>query len=351
MKRKTRQLSPENQNLGIAACRFPISLGEADDAIQLFPSGEFTAPEGALQGEGPWHLDADLAANVISALSTSNHILIDYDHQSLLFTQNHQPLESAGTFSGANLQWRENGGLFATGVEWLAAAKAHFSKGEILYISPLFTYDKSTGAVKNLISVAVTDNPAIKNMRAIKLAAANLIHPPKEDVMNKALLALLGLPENATDDEAIAACKLMQQSAETVNTLTDQVAALKANASANPDPAKFVPIETMAAMQAQIAALSTQINGKECGDLIIAALADGRLLDAQKSWAETLDAKQLKAFLKDAPAIAALKSQQSDGVSIDADGKAFLNTDQLAVCKSMGIEPKDYQAQLLAEQE
>jgi len=335
-------MNKNNSSLGIAACLFPIGQDGQDNAIQLFPAGQFTAPEGALQGEGPWHLDSTLASEVISALSANNDILIDYDHQSLLFTKNQKPLDVAGTFSGAKLQWRENSGLFASQVQWAAAAKAHFAEGKYLYISPLFTYEKSTGAVKHLISVAVTDNPAIKNMRAIELAAASLIHPPEEDIMNKELLALLKLSENATEEEVLAACKVLQLAAASVEPLTDEIAALKANVSANPDPAKFVPVETMTALQNQVAALSNQVNDKQCGDLITAALSDGRLLDAQKNWAESLDIAALNAYLKEAQPIAALKGTQTGGDDPQEKAENGLTADEVAICAATGIDAEEY---------
>ncbi len=332
--------SQNNDQLGLAACLFPIQSGQ-DHAVQLFPAGQFTAPEGALQGEGPWYLDADIASQVMAALSGNNHILIDYEHQSLLFTENHQPLEAAGTFAGTGLEWREGQGLFATGVEWAATAKAHFKDNQFRFISPLFTYNKATGAVKNLISVAVTDNPAIKNMRAIELAAASLTNQP-EDTMNKQLLALLGLTDTASDEEVLAACKALQQSANQVETLTDQIAALKANAENKPDPSKFVSVDVMNELKDQVAALSEQVDNKAKFELIIAALADGRLLEAQKPWAESLDVAALTAYLDTAQPIAALRGTQTGGkdpVETDENG---LTQDELAVCTATGISPEDF---------
>ncbi|NOR70977.1 MAG: hypothetical protein GQ532_14990 [Methylomarinum sp.] len=337
-------MNKNNSPLGIAACLFPLGQDSQDNAIQLFPAGKFTAPDGALTGEGPWHLDATLASAVIAALTTNDNILIDYDHQSLLFTKNKKPLEAAGTFAGSELEWRESIGLFATNVAWAAAAKKHFAKGEFLYISPLFTYHKSTGAVNQLISVAVTDSPAIKNMQAIELAAASFLPQthPEEDTMNKELLALLKLSDNATDEEVLAACKTMQLAAASVEPLTDEIAALKANDSANPDPAKFVPVETMTALQNQVAALSNQVNDKQCGDLITAALNDGRLLEAQKGWAESLEIAALNAYLKEAQPIAALQGTQTGGKDPEVTDENGLTADEVTICAATGIDVEDY---------
>jgi len=163
------------QQSNLAACLFPLKSNRAGNEIQIFPAGKFNAPDGALSGKGTWILNADIARKLIAATSAKKNILIDYDHQSLLFTKNLDTLEAAGTFSGANLKWREGVGLFATNVNWTAASKKHFSSDQYRFISPLFTYDAKTGEVTRLISVALTDNPAIKNMQKIELAAASYL--------------------------------------------------------------------------------------------------------------------------------------------------------------------------------
>jgi len=159
----------------LAACLFPLNNLGAGNSIQIFPYGIFDAPEGSLAGAGPWLLNAEIAKRLITATGNKQNILIDYDHQSLLFTKNLQPLESAGTFSGNNLEWREGVGLFATNIQWTATAKEYFYNNKYRYISPLFTYDSKTKEVTRLISIALTDNPAIKNMQAIELAAASFL--------------------------------------------------------------------------------------------------------------------------------------------------------------------------------
>jgi len=336
----------------LAACLFPLEGLVTDQAIQLFPAGEFDAPDGALSGKGPWLLNAAIANKLIAATGTKQNILIDYDHQSLLFTKNLEPLESAGTFAGANLEWREGVGLFATNVSWTAASKAHFAKDEYRFISPLFTYDAGTGEVTRLISVALTDNPAIKNMQAIELAAASLLKqqsislPKKEESMNKELLALLGLSDDADDKAVLAACAALKQSSDQVAALSEQVTALKEDA---PDPAKFVPIAAVSALQTQVAALSTQLNADSVSKLVEPALADGRLLPAQKDWAESLgksDIAALSAYLDSAQPIAALQGMQSDGMLMDKDDAVVLSVDQLSICEQMGISEEDYKAGL-----
>jgi len=346
----------------LAACLFPLEGLGTDQAIQLFPAGEFDAPDGALSGKGPWLLNAAIANKLIAATGTKQNILIDYDHQSLLFTKNLEPLESAGTFAGANLEWREGVGLFATNVSWTAASKAHFAKDEYRFISPLFTYDADTGEVTRLISVALTDNPAIKNMQAIELAAASLLNqqsislPEKEESMNKELLALLGLSEDADDKAVLAACAALKQLSDKsadlvakIETLTTEKEALAAT-SGQVDSSKYVPINVVTELQTQLAALSTGIESDKVTTLIQANKTKLPTPGLQ-AWAATQSLAALSAYLETAPEIAALSGLQTggnapDGITSLDDSNALVaaaNKYQ-AEQKALGIDVDDIAA-------
>ncbi|WP_304168571.1 phage protease, partial [Lonsdalea britannica] len=131
------------------------------------------------------------------------------------------------------------------------------------------------------------------------------------------------------------------------------VAALSAQAT-TPDPAKWVSVEVM--HQSVQEALATANNNlaaltrQECTGLITAALSDGRLLPAQKTWAEQLATSSpdsLKSFLNTAPKIAALTTTQTGGQP-PAGAKPKTATESaddavvdVAICNMMGVDPKD----------
>jgi phage I-like protein len=86
---------------------------------------------------------------------------------------------------------------------------------------------------------------------------------PPMNALLAALLAALGLDDKATEPQALTALNAFLVKTKEVD---DKVVSLAADlATANkthaPDPAKFVPIETVTAMQTQLSALSNQING------------------------------------------------------------------------------------------
>jgi phage I-like protein len=200
----------------IAACLFALSPDD-DGAIQLFPAGDFDAPRGALCGQGPWHLNADSAKQLISACAQrANDMLIDYEHQFLHSAKNGLPVPAAGWIDSASLEWRDDPaaatGLFATQVKWVADAAAHIASDAYRYISPVFSYDAKTGTVLDIINVALTNSPAIDGMQAVRIAAASFMAltstPLPESEMDKEirerLLYVLNLPTLATDAEIIA---------------------------------------------------------------------------------------------------------------------------------------------------
>jgi len=129
-------------------------------------------------------------------------------------------------------------------------------------------------------------------------------------------------------DEAQA--KITELEAE-VERLKAQHAELSAKA---PDPAKYAPVEVVQAMQTELSALRNAQLAAEVDGLVKPALADGRLLPAQESWARELGLSNLAAlqsFLATAQPIAALKGTQtgghepgqSTGHAVDASSEAL----------------------------
>ncbi|MCL7422526.1 MAG: phage protease [Methylobacter sp.] len=307
--------------------------------IKLTPAGEFKARDGRPHGLSGWRINQSGARAVIAkSQARQDHSLIDYDHQTLYTRENGQPAPAAAWFK--NLEWRADG-LYATDVEWTDAAKAAIEAKEYRYISPVLTYDKRTGDVTDILMAALVNYPAIDGLT--DLAAAKFALPtPDEDTMTPELLKLLGLPEDATEAAVLAAITQMKEAAGQIATLSAQVESLKTQ---TPDPAKYVPIDAMAALQTQVAALSTQLNEDRIGKLIEPALADGRLLPAQEQWARDLGKKDIAAlstYLGTAQPIAALNGTQTAGKAPDDTGANGLTNDELAVCKAMGVDPDEF---------
>jgi phage I-like protein len=173
----------------------------------------------------------------------------------------------------------------------------------------------------------------------------------EKDRPMKALAILLGLAEDASEADitaAIVALKAKTTEHETtIAALKTETAALK---TASPDPAKFVPVETVTALQGQVAALTTRLNEGELEGVVQAALKSGKLLPAMEAWARDLGKSNLaalKAYVEKNPAVVP-NGNQTGGHAPDGRKPGDLTADQLAVCKLMGVSVDDFKATLQA---
>ena len=350
--------------VAIAACTFAVQAAGADGLhrVQFFPAGEFRSGDVRPQEVPAWRIDAASAALVIERFNARKKpLVIDYEHQTLHKEKNGQPAPAAGW--PKSLEWVEGQGLFGL-VEMTARAAAAIDGKEYLYFSPVFLYAEGTGEVLKVTMGALTNHPAIHGMQALNAMQAaasaqfSTTTAPTEEPMLllKALLAVLGLPDSTTEQAALTAVQTHKDVAEAARTAlvlkaedgaTAVAAACSALTAKAPDPAKFVPVETVTAMQGQLAALTAQAHATEVDKLIQPALADGRLLPAMEPWARDLgktNMAALTAYLQTAQPVAALTSTQTGGKAPAAlaTGAHGLSQDELAACSAMGVDPEAF---------
>lgn len=365
--------------MAIAACTFGVpvktELASGMVMLQVTPAGSFKPNDGRDLKPGAWRIDAASAQRVIERFKARGKPpVIDYEHQTLKKEQNGQPAPAAGWMR--DLRWIEGQGLYAV-AELTARAREYIKAGEYLYFSPVFEYDERDGTVLAVHMGALTNDPGISGMEPLSLVAAASAAflpqatTPQEPSVNpllKALLAAFGLPETTTETQAIAAltalgplqplqaraavataaCTALQLPQDaTPEAVTAACTSLRSAQPGAPDPAKWVPIESVTAMQGQIAALTAHQVQADVEAQIKPALADGRLLPALETWARDLGKKDiaaLTAFLTAAKPIPALAGTQTGGKAPTptAMGDQQLSTDELAVCSAMGLTPEAY---------
>ncbi|SNR95387.1 Mu-like prophage I protein [Humidesulfovibrio mexicanus] len=391
MKRK-----PTDTTHNVAHLAMPLSGGVALSVshpdmpegmnAQLFPDGPFaardgrpaTATEGALSA---WRMDADIAAALTAKVAARETPLpVDYEHQLILAKQNGKPAPASGWVEA--VAYVPGRGLFAA-VSWTAKAREHISADEYRYISPVFRFDQATGAVLEILSVALTNNPALDGMDAVALAAlfpsasAATTTPPQTketnmDELLERLRWLLNLPITATAEEIVAQLdKLKAQltggddAAASVDLLAllkglkekdESIAALTAQVE-KPDPAKYAPVAALANLQQANAALAAKLeqlaNGAQVAkvDAVIqAALADGRLTAGLEPWARALGAKDeaaLTAYLTAAAPVTALGSMQSSGLPggqppAGGSATAALSSEEIFVADQLGMTHAEF---------
>jgi phage I-like protein len=341
----------------LAACLIRIQSGTENSAIQLFPAGEFNPPLGSMLGTGPWRMDATAAASLIALVANrANDIVIDYEHQSLVACTEGNPAPAAGWLKTDSLAWQDDG-LYAQSPSWTAKAAAMIDADEYRYISPVFTYDKATGVPLNIISVALTNTPAIDGMAAVSLAAATAKLNQEDSVMDPSelmerLCYLLNLPVTTTVAEMSAELDKVKAILDGGGTdmaaaglvaylmqSATQIAALK---SATPDPAKYVPIEALLAIQGHAA-----LNDAVATEQKIAALIAANplvIFPALEPWAKELgkqDITALEKFIVNAAPIAALTANQSQHTP-PPPSVPNLTTEELAVCSRLGLGQEQF---------
>lgn len=138
--------------------------------IQLFPEGQFSASDGRPGNikdceTGAWLMDANIGPDIIADVDAREvRPVVDYEHQSIRTRENGQPAPAAGWIQ--SLAYFPGKGLFAK-VEWTDRARDLIKTGEYRYISPFFEFDNKTGAVRRLISAALTNTPALDGLMAV----------------------------------------------------------------------------------------------------------------------------------------------------------------------------------------
>lgn len=375
-------LTPAHTAHPTAALTVPVLLSQ-DEAtglpdglnVQLFPEGAFAARDGrpSTMTKGTlaaWRMDADIAAAIVAAVAArETPLVIDYEHQSLNARQNGQPAPAAGWIDA--VAYVPGRGLFAA-VSWTERARAYIEAGEYRYISPVFAFDATSGAVQTLASAALTNTPALDGMEAVA-AAEQIPTATQETGMDELLERLrwmLNLPVTATADEIIAQLDKLKgmlggdEAAATeqpVNLLAllteqrEQIVALTAQAT-TPDPARFAPVAALTALQQSNTALQTRVAELEAGHELAAltaeidaALADGRLNKAVEPWARGLaksDAAALRTYLAAAVPVAALTAMQTSGIAPAGvqPGHAALTDEARYVINQLGLTPDEYNA-------
>jgi len=341
------------QSAAIAALAVTLtrdSTGAPPTEIRMIPAGAFRAVDGRPENLPGWYLDGTLAAPMVAAAAARrSDYVIDYEHQTLLASQNGKPAPAAGWYH--TLEWREADGLYAIDVRWTPAAAQMIADEEYRYVSPVFGFDTKTGAVRSLACAALVSNPGLDGLTDLgasleRLAAgliANEDHNPMDELIER-LRYLLNLPITTTADEIVTHLeKLIAQivavspevgaaaSLDLVGYISrqnEQLVALQAQLQAPPDPAEFVPMVQLKAVQDELAHLmQAQLKGS-IERLIEQGLAQHKLLPAQIDWARELGSINialLARHLDTTVPIAALGGTQTGG---QAPGGAAADLDR-----------------------
>lgn len=355
----------------VAAARFADLAqagpgGGAPDWVHLLPLGQIQAQD----GRRAWH-NADPAAVLAATRAIGRDLPVDYDHSIDAIKERGGTAPAAGWIKALELR---ADGIWGQ-VEWTERAKAAIAAKEWRFISPVFQFDKNSRAVLRILRAALTNDPAIAELKAVA-HRTNSEDPMDQDLV-KQLAKMLGLAETATEAEvrtalAAAQAKPLETAIATAAAASalapiakalglaetakpDEITTALATtiaAAKTPDPAKFSPIAVVTELQGRVATLETAAKTAAATSEVEAAIAAGKLIPAQREWGLDYAARDLagfKAFIAKQPTILAggrvVEGQPGGG----ADA---LTAEEKAVCAAMGLAEKDFLAtkkQSLAE--
>lgn len=336
--------------LTLAAANFELDRANYG-RIQLLPYGAFRATDGRPADVAAWLVTDSNGADVVAlANSQRNALPIDYEHQIIHSRTNGKEAPSAGWM---DYLYFTPQGIFAD-VRWTDKAAEYIKNGEYRYISAVFAYD-TEGYVRKIFHAALTNFPALDGMEEAMVAASSHFITEEQYPMDKELLAMLcGLfgKANATEAEIKAEVGALVQSKGSSSVALSSVyaqlnekearVAMLSSQGGQPDPAKYVPIEQVVALQADLNKVKGEIEADKKQALITEALSAGKLSPSLKTWAESLSVAVLSQFIEQATPMAALSGEQA---KVPANEKvAALSAVEVATAKALGLSEQAYQA-------
>ena len=370
----------------LSAHAVKIEDGAASDGVwvRLIPAGSFSGRD----GRGPYHAGDREQLERIAAMTRryagTTDLVVDYEHQTLKAAQNGKPAPAAGWVR--EVEAREDGiyGL----IEWTASAQSAIEAKEYRYLSPVYFHTKE-GKVLALQCVALTNTPNLYDLAELSAHSVFQQTPNSnnEDNMDK-LLAALGLKTGASEDDVLLAVNSLLTGASAIavaaglakdakpdevltavqSAFADRdavaklfgldpakcddiaVAAQTALSSAKPDPAKFVPIDQVTAMQADLTALKTQMGKDKAEEAVEDAMKAGKLAPAMKEWGLSLHQANPTAFAEFIGKAPILTSAQRASAVPPSGGDPTLDETQEAVIAAMGLDREAFLKTIAADE-
>ena len=278
------------------------NLSSVPEEIKILPLGKVSSRKGTF-------LVDDKSVDMIlkDFRGRKLDLVVDYEHQTLMNIQ----APAGGWIKDL---YRGPDAIVAK-VEWTPKAQEYLKNREYRYLSPVIKVQKD-GRVSSIQSVALTNTPAIDGMFAMCKDGEymdDIGEMKGENEMElKKLAAILGLPEEATEDDVINTVKVVMEKA-----LKCDEKALDANAGGEvvanstimsllelPDNASTAEVTskimTLKNGDVQLAMRVKQLEDaakeKDADSLVMAALKDGKITAAQKDWAKTYAMKDKEGF-------------------------------------------------------
>ncbi len=289
-------------------------------------------------------------------------IVIDYEHQTLKDVQ----APAGGWIKDLSI---EDGAIVAK-VEWTPQGKKYLENKEYRYLSPVVLVRKSDGKAIVLHSAALTNTPAIDGMFPIinSIKLDDYEGGNSMDIL-KQLAALLGLGEDATEEQVVEALKALIADSKKLKEQADnkkpeggdgnpdaegkvvsnkvicEMLGLKAGAKTEDVAAAIVALSNKkpegSVSEKEFKELKDKIARRDADDAVLMALKAGKLTPAQKDWATQYalkDPEGFKAFVEKAPQ--GVPMGEFD-IETKSNKEERFDDATLLICKQLGVSEDD----------
>ena len=320
------------------AINFVEITTDIPERVQLIPAGAVVGRDGR-----QWVLD-DPQQVVNRFIEQGADLPVDIEHSTELRAPKGEPAPAAGWVHRLEVI---DGAIWGA-VNWNETGRGLVGGKQYRYLSPVILYNPGDGSIKGLTSVALTNRPNLhlpalnfENTGSVPFGSGPANNKgdmaPEEQPMLKAVLAALGLPEDATEATAVNAVKELNGKLATA-------------LNAQPSLEKFVPradydqaLTRATNAEQGLATIQKEKLDSEIETAINAALAAGKITPATVDYHRAQcrqegGLERFAAFVAAAPAIG--DPSGLDGKEAPAGAKA-LNAEQRQVMEMFGNTPED----------
>ena len=327
-----------------------ISLAGAPEEVQLIPYGTHETAAGSFT------LDAEAAASVIAEFrSRANQSVIDYEHQTL--TGDEAP--AAGWIE--ELIDRGEQGVWGR-VRWTDRARAYIASGEYRYMSPVFLVRASDSRVARFINAALTNQPAIDGMCPLDADDAGQIESPlvgplvgplggqqmKGDESMQKVLEALGLPQDATEQQAVDALAALSASADQASHYKRLIDLMGLDTPSDEEVegtlmAMKQATDALTEALARASELEAKLRGYEAEQMVAVAMKEGRISPAQRQWAVGYaegSPEAFRAFVAKSPVVVPMG--EHEGAHHAHHTRVSMDSTQRVVNEALGLADETY---------
>lgn len=303
-----------------------VSDGKAPEWVELIPPGPNVTGRDGRQ----WLFDEQAGMLVQSSFhGRAIDLPIDWEHATQHRASKGESAPAAGWIKQLELR---DGALWGL-VDWTPRASEQVINREYRFLSPVFDFDPDTTRIARLVSAGLTNKP---NFLLTALNQENTEVTPV--TLSPALLAALGLPATATEEQALAATAQLKTTAQATNTEKTNVEQFMPRADYDNVLQRATNAEQALADQKK-----TEHN-KQVDVLITLATQAGKITPATVDYHRAMcqdeaGLTRFKAFVDAAPIVADTTNLGDRSAKTTATA---LNTEEQAMCLQMGVDPAEY---------